>query len=98
MACVPTPYMGEVVAHHDRPLPSSHAAEDILIRYDPSDSNMKPHGFSGAGVWVDPSKRSGSVWTADPILFGIQNEAYMESRLLNAISAPTIREFLETSL
>ena len=71
---------------------------DVLVNYTPADPNMKPHGFSGAAAWSDRKERSGTLWTADPMLFGVQTAAFMTSKLLLVVGAPAVREFLEESL
>lgn len=97
MACVPTPLMGEIVASPKQPLDSSYDPEDhILIHFDPSAPHLKPHGYSGAAVWCDPSEQS-TIWSADPVLFGLVTRAFVKLHLLAAVDAPTIRSFLEDS-
>jgi hypothetical protein len=68
---------------------------DVLIDYRPNDPKMKPYGFSGAAVWKERAKRPGRVWTADPMIFGLQTSWHMTSKLLQVVGAPTIRQFLE---
>jgi len=58
---------------------------------------MKPYGFSGAAVWSERAERSGPLWTADPMIFGMQTNAFMTSRLLQVVGAPTIKQFLKES-
>lgn len=70
---------------------------DVLVNYTPTDPNMKPHGFSGAAAWSERKERSGTLWTADPILFGVQTDAFLTSKLLLVVGAPAVREFLEES-
>jgi hypothetical protein len=70
---------------------------DVLINYRPNDPRMKPDGFSGAAAWKERPKRSGHVWTADPMIFGMQTSWHVTSRLLQVVGAPAIREFLENS-
>jgi hypothetical protein len=57
-----------------------------------------PYGYSGAGVWCDPTSQPGTLWTADPILLGVQTRAYARSGLFYAAGADVIREFLEHDL
>ena len=71
---------------------------DVLIAYKPNDPKMKPDGFSGAAVWKERAKRPGRVWTADPMIFGLQTSWHMTSRLLQVVGAPAIRQFLEERL
>jgi len=70
---------------------------DVLLNYQPSDPKMKPYGFSGAAVWKGRAERSEQVWTADPMIFGVQTSAFMTSRLLQVVGAPAVKEFLEES-
>jgi hypothetical protein len=56
---------------------------------------MAPFGFSGAAAWSERNVRSGTLWTADPVLFGVQTDAFMTSKLLLVVGAPAVREFLE---
>jgi hypothetical protein len=71
---------------------------DVLVHYEPPrDVNMKPHGFSGAAVWCQRSRRSGPIWTPCPMMFGLQTRAYMTSKLLQIVDALTIRTFLKES-
>ena len=74
------------------------AERDVLLNYEPSDPKMKPHGFSGAAVWCQRLGRSKSLWTASPMIFGVQTSAFMSSRLLQVVGAPTVNEFLANSL
>jgi len=71
---------------------------DVLVNYEPNDPKMKPYGFSGAAVWSERAESSGPVWTADPMIFGVQTSAFMTSGLLQVVGAPAIKEFLEESL
>jgi hypothetical protein len=79
-----------------KPLSSSYDPErDVLVKYEPDDPKMKPHGFSGAAAWCDRIRRPRAVWTAGPKLFGVQTRAFMTSRLLQIVGAPTIGDFLD---
>ena len=69
----------------------------MLIKYEPNDPKMKPYGFSGAAVWKERVERSGQLWTADPMIFGVQTRAFMTSRLLQVVGAPVIKKFLQQS-
>ena len=69
----------------------------MLINYEPNDPTMTPYGFSGAAAWKDRAERTDHVWTADPMIFGVQTSAFMASRLLQVVGAPAIKEFLEES-
>jgi len=99
IACVPTVLTGHIAAAPENPISSSYDPDKhILIRYEPRSPDRKPFGYSGAGVWCDPAERSAPLWTAEPLLFGVQTEAFIHSRLLKAVGAPAIRKFLEESL
>ena len=69
----------------------------MLVNYKPSDPKMKPYGFSGAAAWSERAERSGPVWTADPMIFGVQTSAFMTSRLLQVAGVPAIKKFLQES-
>jgi len=70
---------------------------DVLVHYAPEYPKMKPHGFSGAAAWSERAEKSGPLWTADPMIFGILTHAFMTSKLLLVVGAPTIKKFLEES-
>jgi hypothetical protein len=94
----PTILTGTIAKPPSRALSSQYDPErDVLINYEPNDPKMKPYGFSGAAVWKDCVERSGQVWTADPIIFGVQTSWFMASRLLQAVGAPAIKKFLGES-
>ena len=69
----------------------------MLVNYEPSDPKMKPYGFSGAAAWSERAERSGPVWTADPMILGVQTSAFMTSRLLQVAGVPAIKKFLQES-
>jgi hypothetical protein len=94
----PTIPTGTIANPPSKALSSRYDPErDVLVNYVPSDPKMKPHGFSGAAAWCDRVGRTGHVWTADPMIFGVQTSAFMASRLLQVVGAPAIKEFLEES-
>jgi hypothetical protein len=70
---------------------------DVLINYEPNDPKMQHYGFSGAATWIDRAEHSGYVWTASPMIFGVQTSWFETSGLLQVVGAPAIREFLEKS-
>jgi hypothetical protein len=72
-------------------------ARDVLVHYTPEDPKMKPHGFSGAAAWSERAECSGPVWTADPMIFGVQPSAFLASKLLVVVGAPAIKKFLRES-
>jgi len=89
---------GTIAEAPTKPLSSRYDPErDVLLNYAPADPNMEPYGFSGAAAWSDRHERSGTLWTADPVLFGVQTNAFMSSKLLLVVGAPAVREFLEES-
>ena len=69
----------------------------LLVRFEPEENGLKPHGYSGAAVWCDPARR-GAIWVPDPLLLGVQTHAYEGLGLIRAVRAGTIRRFLEESL
>ncbi len=94
----PTILTGTIAKPPSKALSSRYAPErDVLINYEPNDPTMKPYGFSGAAAWKDRAERTDHVWTADPMIFGVQTSAFMASRLLQVVGAPAIKEFLEES-
>jgi len=97
-AVVPTPIMGDIVPTPTHSLSASYDPDrHLLIRFDPGDSKREPFGYSGAGVWCD-NVRSGAVWTADPLLVGVETSAFVASKLLIAVKGEVVRQFLEESL
>jgi hypothetical protein len=70
---------------------------DVLIHYTPEDPKMEPWGFSGAAAWSERAERSGPLWTAEPMMFGVLTHAFMTSKLLLVVGGPTIKKFLEES-
>lgn len=82
-----------------KPLSSRYDPDrDVLVHYEPPrELTMKPHGFSGAAVWCQRSRQPGPIWTPRPMMFGLQTRAYMTSKLLQIVGAPTIKKFLKES-
>lgn len=70
---------------------------DVLLHYTPDDPQMGPHGFSGAAVWSQRPEQSGLVWHSEPTVFGVQTNAFLDSKLLLVVGGPTIKKFLEES-
>jgi hypothetical protein len=98
MACPSDSFWGELVERPERPLSSRYDPDHhLLIRFEPSKPGSEPFGYSGAGVWCDPTRR-GAIWTANPLLLGVQTDAYLESGLVLAIRARMIRRFLQEAL
>ena len=84
-----------VVGEPTRFFPSSFdAVRHFLLRYDPAEEGALPYGFSGAGIWYRRQK-SESVWTADPVLAGVQMSWHQETKLMIAIRSDVVRKFLE---
>src|SRR5208282_6267341 len=89
---------GFQVFRFSKPLSSRYDSErDVRVSYQPDDPKMRPHGFSGSAAWCDRLRRDGPVWTAHPMRFGVQTSAFMTSKLLQIVGAPTVNEFLEGS-
>ena len=72
-------------------------AQHFLLHYDPKDEGAMPHGFSGAGVWYRRSAR-GALWSADPVLAGIQSSWHKSSNTMIVIRSKVVRRFLESSI
>ncbi len=70
---------------------------DVLLHYMPTDPQMEPFGFSGAAAWSERAERSGALWTAEPMVFGVLTHAFMSSKLLRVVGGPTVRTFLQRS-
>jgi hypothetical protein len=93
----PTILTGRIATPPAKSLSSRYDPErDVLVHYEPSDPKMKPYGFSGAAAWIE-RLRSEAVWTADPMIFGVQTSAFMTSKLLQVVGAPAIKQFLKES-
>jgi len=87
-----------VVPTPARPLSSRYDPDrHILVRFEPSAPNLLPFGYSGAGVWCD-NRKVGAVWTADPLLVGVETDAFRKSGLLLAVKAAVVSQFLEESV
>jgi len=98
MACPSEFFWGELVETPERPLSSRYDPDHhLLIRFEPPTHSSQPFGYSGAAVWCDPQRR-GAIWTADPLLLGVEFCAYQDSRLMVAVRAGMVRRFLEESL
>src|SRR5262249_50795826 len=91
-AATPTILTSTLAGPPSKRLGSSYDPDrDVLLKYEPIDPEMKPHGFSGAAVWCQRLGRADHLWTASPMLFGVQTSAFMTSRLLQVVGAPTVR-------
>lgn len=79
-------------------LPSPFDPENhFLLRYDPAEEGAYPHGFSGSGVWCH-RKEDAKVWSANPVLVGIQFAWHRPTKLMFALRPEVIREFLEIAI
>ena len=70
---------------------------DVLLHYTPTDPQMKPFGFSGAAAWSERAERSGILWTAESVVFGVLTHAFMTPKLLRVVGGPTVKQFLQDS-
>jgi hypothetical protein len=70
---------------------------DVLLHYTPTDPQMKPFGFSGATAWSERAERSGVLWIAEPMVFGVLTHAFMTPKLLRVVGGPTVKNFLQES-
>jgi hypothetical protein len=79
-------------------LPSSFDSErHFLLKFDPTQEGVQPYGFSGSGVWGHRRKGKG-VWSANPVLSGIQFAWHRPTNLMFAVRSEMIREFLESAI
>jgi hypothetical protein len=66
-------------------LPSSiFPDKDFLIKYNLSQENIAPYGFSGCGVWVGSVSPSSLIWSSDPVLLGTIHTYFPKKSLLVA--------------
>jgi hypothetical protein len=99
LAAKPIILKGTIAERPSKPLASRYRPErDVLVHYTPDDPRMEPYGFSGAAAWSERAERSGPVWSSEPVVFGVETDAFMTSRLLLVVGGPTIRKFLEEAL
>jgi hypothetical protein len=74
-------------------LHSKHSkSKDFVFKYDGIWNDLKPHGFSGGGVWVLSERRDAAVWRPDPLLIGLVHHFAPKARLLIAAKLSTIFE------
>lgn len=67
----------------------------FLLHYDPAEEGGSlPYGFSGTGVWYRRQKNE-PVWSADPVLAGVETRWHRESKLMIAVRSEVVRRFLE---
>lgn len=58
--------------------------KDFLLRYNLSQENIAPSGFSGCGVWVGSEDPKSIVWGSEPLLVGTIHSYLAKSSLLIA--------------
>ena len=98
LGCPCESFWGEIVRDQERALGSGYDPEcHLLIRFEPASLGRRPHGYSGATVWCD-RRNSKGIWTAEPLLLGIQTHAYEKSGLLRAVRVDGVKRFLQESL
>ncbi len=91
-------FRGEVVTTR-RLLSGFDAERHFLVKFYPSSPGGKPQGYSGAGVWrTDTSETASGVWSADPLLTGIETHGYADSGLLRVVRSSSVRLFLEEAI
>lgn len=91
-------FWGEV-ATTEKPLSGFDRERHFLVKFHPSFPGGRPEGYSGAGVWFPRKADAASgVWTADPLLVGIETHAYEKLGLLRVIRSSAVRTFLEEVL
>ena len=65
--------------------PSSFSPDkDFLLKYNLSQENIAPHGFSGCGVWVGSENPKKLVWGSEPLLIGTIHHYFPQRSLLAA--------------
>jgi hypothetical protein len=85
-------YLGRAhgVCHYDKALNtqpwknfpvSISPAKDFLLKYNLSQDNIAPEGFSGCGVWVGSENPESLVWGSEPLLIGTIH-SYMPKKSL----------------
>jgi hypothetical protein len=66
------------------------------LDYSPPEG-IKPHGFSGAGVWAITASNGQLVWGSDPALLGMVYKSFESLSLIAAVKLPKILELLPSS-
>jgi hypothetical protein len=90
-------YSGDTNTRHWMRLSSKFSpAKDFLLDYSPPEG-IKPHGFSGAGVWVITASKNQLVWGSDPALLGMVYKSFESLSLVAAVKLPKILELLSSS-
>ncbi len=97
-AARPTILAATIAKPPAKPLSSRYNPKrDVLINYAPPEPKMEQYRFSGSAAWSEREERSEPLWPAEPMIFGVQTDAFMTSKLLLVVGAPTIKKFLEES-
>ena len=99
-ACAATPAAcwASVVDETPRFFPSSYDSDrHFLLHFDPAEEGSMPHGYSGTGVWYQSATKR-EIWTADPVLCGVQVRWHRESNLMIAVQSEIVRQFLEENV
>lgn len=94
--CARTDAFWSTIVDTDRLLSGFNRDSHFLLRFSPSFPGGRPDGYSGAGVWFalgGPGSRA--VWSADPMLAGVQTHGYRESGLLRVVKASVVKAFIE---
>jgi hypothetical protein len=91
-------FWGEIVST-GRLLSGFNPEAHFLMQFHPENDEGRPHGYSGAGIWVPNVQMANPfVWTPDPLLMGIETLWYEKSQLLRALRPEVIWRFLEEQL
>jgi hypothetical protein len=66
-------------------LPLSFSSEkDFLLKYNLSQENITPQGFSGCGVWVGSLDPNSLIWSSEPLLVGMIYHHFPRKSILAA--------------
>jgi hypothetical protein len=90
-------YSADTNTRHWRRLSTKFSPEkDFLLDYTPPEG-IKPHGFSGAGIWVITDVKNRLVWGSDPALIGMAYKSFESLSLIAAVKLPRILGLLPAS-
>jgi hypothetical protein len=64
--------------------------KDFLLKYNLSQDNIAPQGFSGCGVWVGSENPQSLVWGSEPLLIGTIHRYFPKASLLVATKVAKI--------
>jgi hypothetical protein len=64
--------------------------KDFLLKYNLSQENIAPQGFSGCGVWVGSEDPESLVWGSEPLMIGTIHRYFPKTSLLVATKVPRI--------